>query len=296
MASIISPLSEIFRLYKVPLFKSQTSPRTPPERGCLWNEMTTAQAFKSRGCCSNTTYSCNSSGWFEQYCGVAFAFARLPRRWAFDFKGACWCLSMWKHPITRVSRLTNFMKRLLGNLIAHQRLSRTSPQPVWKWVPHYGDITWASWCLPDLFVQQLIETDNKGNIKAPHSRPMLGESTGYWLIPLTTGPEMRKSLTISWRHHDTADDTIRITRIKTVLIHGNECHVLFLFFSPAAVREQVPIIHPEDPELAHLHGTILTDGNDQYTNEPTANVLIFANQQVSRSTCGTYLTVINDET
>ena len=77
---------------------------------------------------------------------------------------------------------------------------------------------------------------------------------------------------------------------------GMNVMFFLFFFSPAAVREQVPIIHPEDPELAHLHGTILTDGNDQYTNEPTANVLIFANQQVSRSTCGTYLTVINDET
>ena len=37
---------------------------------------------------------------------------------------------------------------------------------------HYSDVTWAYWRLksaaPRLVVQEFVQTDNKGNTKAPH--------------------------------------------------------------------------------------------------------------------------------
>eukprot|EP00731_Ephydatia_muelleri_P022120 Em0014g711a len=47
-----------------------------------------------------------------------------------------------------------------------------------------------------------------------------------------------------------------------------------------AVRRSVPLSHPESPDLAFLYGAILTDGRDEYCNEPTANICIFADCQV----------------
>ena len=53
-----------------------------------------------------------------------------------------------------------------------------------------------------------------------------------------------------------------------------------------AVKEQVPVEHPDDPDLGFLYGTILTDGADAYSDEPTANVCVFADRQVDRSPTG----------
>jgi trans-L-3-hydroxyproline dehydratase len=57
-----------------------------------------------------------------------------------------------------------------------------------------------------------------------------------------------------------------------------------------AIKSQVPISHPDDPELAFLYGTILTDGADLYSHEPTANVCVFADRQVDRSPTGSGVT------
>ena len=57
-----------------------------------------------------------------------------------------------------------------------------------------------------------------------------------------------------------------------------------------AVKEQVPLSHPEDPDLAFLYGTILTDGNDAASETPTANVCVFADRQVDRSPTGSGVT------
>ncbi|XP_064622581.1 trans-L-3-hydroxyproline dehydratase-like [Lineus longissimus] len=53
-----------------------------------------------------------------------------------------------------------------------------------------------------------------------------------------------------------------------------------------AVSEQVKVKHPDFPELEFIYGTILTDGSDQYSDKPTKNVCIFADNQVDRSPTG----------
>ena len=53
-----------------------------------------------------------------------------------------------------------------------------------------------------------------------------------------------------------------------------------------AVKQQVSLYHPDDNDLAFLYGTILTDGNDEFSNEPSFNVCVFANAQVDRSPTG----------
>ena len=53
-----------------------------------------------------------------------------------------------------------------------------------------------------------------------------------------------------------------------------------------ATRAQVALAHPDDPDLAFLYGTILTDGNDAHAAAPTLNVCVFAGRQVDRSPTG----------
>lgn len=43
---------------------------------------------------------------------------------------------------------------------------------------------------------------------------------------------------------------------------------------------QVKLHHPSSDDLAFLYGTILTDGRDQHSAEPTANLCVFAEAQV----------------
>ena len=56
------------------------------------------------------------------------------------------------------------------------------------------------------------------------------------------------------------------------------------------VREEIPLHHPDDPDLAFLYGTILTDGRDQCNGIPTANICVFADSQVDRSPTGSGVT------
>lgn len=53
-----------------------------------------------------------------------------------------------------------------------------------------------------------------------------------------------------------------------------------------AAEAQTPLYHPDDPDLAFLYGTILTDGLDEYSLRATANICVFANAQVDRSPTG----------
>jgi len=53
-----------------------------------------------------------------------------------------------------------------------------------------------------------------------------------------------------------------------------------------AVRAALPLVHPDDPDLEFLYGTILTDGDDAWSGRPTANVCVFADRQVDRSPTG----------
>ncbi|XP_071971894.1 trans-3-hydroxy-L-proline dehydratase [Engystomops pustulosus] len=57
-----------------------------------------------------------------------------------------------------------------------------------------------------------------------------------------------------------------------------------------AVKAQVKINHPDSEDLAFLYGTILTDGRDAYSEEPTANICVFADSQVDRSPTGSGVT------
>ncbi|KAI7800301.1 trans-L-3-hydroxyproline dehydratase [Triplophysa rosa] len=57
-----------------------------------------------------------------------------------------------------------------------------------------------------------------------------------------------------------------------------------------AVKSQVKLSHPVSEDLAFLYGTILTDDKDVYSEEPTANVCVFADAQVDRSPTGSGVT------
>jgi trans-L-3-hydroxyproline dehydratase len=52
-----------------------------------------------------------------------------------------------------------------------------------------------------------------------------------------------------------------------------------------AVGRAVPIEHPDEPDLAFLYGTILTDGGDG-ASLPSRNVCVFAGRQIDRSPTG----------
>ncbi|MBK8159625.1 MAG: proline racemase family protein [Rhodospirillaceae bacterium] len=57
----------------------------------------------------------------------------------------------------------------------------------------------------------------------------------------------------------------------------------------AAVQAQVKLHHPDNPDLAFLYGTILTDGGDGAA-QPTANICVFAANEVDRSPTGSGVT------
>lgn len=43
---------------------------------------------------------------------------------------------------------------------------------------------------------------------------------------------------------------------------------------------QFKLHHPESEDLAFIYGTILTDGKDAFSEEPTTNICVFADEQV----------------
>jgi proline racemase len=53
-----------------------------------------------------------------------------------------------------------------------------------------------------------------------------------------------------------------------------------------ATAAAIDLDHPDDPDLAFLYGTILTDGRDALENAPTRNICVFAERQVDRSPTG----------
>ncbi len=57
-----------------------------------------------------------------------------------------------------------------------------------------------------------------------------------------------------------------------------------------AAAQAVPIEHPDEPDLAFLYGTILTDGGDGGGGVPSRNVCIFAGRQIDRSPTGSGVT------
>ncbi|MDF1608343.1 proline racemase family protein [Hoeflea sp. YIM 152468] len=57
-----------------------------------------------------------------------------------------------------------------------------------------------------------------------------------------------------------------------------------------AAQPAVPLSHPDADDLAFLYGTILTDGRDAWSDQPTRNVCVFAERQVDRSPTGSGVT------
>jgi proline racemase len=56
-----------------------------------------------------------------------------------------------------------------------------------------------------------------------------------------------------------------------------------------AVRADIAIVHPDEPDLGYLYGAILTDGGDG-AEQPSTNVCVFADQQIDRSPTGSGVT------
>jgi proline racemase len=57
-----------------------------------------------------------------------------------------------------------------------------------------------------------------------------------------------------------------------------------------AAAKAIAIDHPDEPDLAYLYGTILTDGGDGSRGRPSRNVCIFAGRQIDRSPTGSGVT------
>jgi len=57
-----------------------------------------------------------------------------------------------------------------------------------------------------------------------------------------------------------------------------------------AAKAAIPLDHPDDDDLAFLYGTILTDGADAWTPDPSANICVFADREVDRSPTGSGVT------
>ena len=70
---------------------------------------------------------------------------------------------------------------------------------------------------------------------------------------------------------------LRVSPMRAIVDAGEEI--------ARAVAKAVPIEHPDEPDLAFLYGTILTDGGDG-KDTPSRNVCIFAGRQVDRSPTG----------
>lgn len=56
------------------------------------------------------------------------------------------------------------------------------------------------------------------------------------------------------------------------------------------LKAEFPLSHPAHADLGFLYGTILTDGKDEFSDEPTKNVCVFAEAEVDRSPTGSGVT------
>ena len=136
--------------------------------------------------------------WESPYLGKkVFILRRGPGPWNVDIS--------WKH-------------LLFDNRFVHwkHKLSKLK-HALWREIPmrlhleftvHYIGVTSASWLLkspaPQLFVQELVQTNNKENIKVPHNWPLVG---GIHLSPVDCGfPSQRVNngdkVSMPWHHHD----------------------------------------------------------------------------------------------
>lgn len=56
------------------------------------------------------------------------------------------------------------------------------------------------------------------------------------------------------------------------------------------LKRDFPLSHPDHDDLAFLYGTILTDGADAFSDQPTRNICVFADAEVDRSPTGSGVT------
>ena len=56
------------------------------------------------------------------------------------------------------------------------------------------------------------------------------------------------------------------------------------------LKAEFPLSHPDHDDLAFLYGSILTDGEDAFSDQPTKNVCVFAEAEVDRSPTGSGVT------
>ncbi|MER9339778.1 proline racemase family protein [Mesorhizobium sp. M0601] len=56
------------------------------------------------------------------------------------------------------------------------------------------------------------------------------------------------------------------------------------------LKAELPLSHPDHADLAFLYGTILTDGQDAFSDTPTKNICVFAEAEVDRSPTGSGVT------
>lgn len=56
------------------------------------------------------------------------------------------------------------------------------------------------------------------------------------------------------------------------------------------LKKTLQLSHPDSVDLAFLYGTILTDGQDEYSEKETSNICVFADKEVDRSPTGSGVT------
>jgi trans-L-3-hydroxyproline dehydratase len=75
---------------------------------------------------------------------------------------------------------------------------------------------------------------------------------------------------------------LRSSPMRTIVDAGEEI--------AQTAAKAVPIEHPDEPDLAFLYGTILTDGGNGTNGQASRNVCIFAGRQIDRSPTGSGVT------
>jgi hypothetical protein len=58
------------------------------------------------------------------------------------------------------------------------------------------------------------------------------------------------------------------------------------------VRSIIKLQHPDSEDLAFLYGTIVTDGEDVFSDQPTVNLTVFADQEVRSNDQLTHATLL----
>jgi trans-L-3-hydroxyproline dehydratase len=54
-----------------------------------------------------------------------------------------------------------------------------------------------------------------------------------------------------------------------------------VFYFSEALKGVLQLTHPINADLAFLYGTILTDGKDEYSEEESQNMCVFADNEVN---------------